>query len=129
MWKQSDSIGWFWLNVVTTLFIVVLAVEWLSEITISPLAVLGVVIFGWIVFRCMEEVSHEDNDICLEEVDYMLSFVFGFIIQIPVIFMVAGYQWTLTGDMIWLYLPLWSIVYWIIQVAYGIAVSYRCISE
>ena len=80
MWKQSDSIGWFWLNVFTTLFIVVLAVEWLSEITVSPLAVLGFVIFGYFVFRVLEWGSQEDNDFCLGEDDYMFSVFFGFLI-------------------------------------------------
>lgn len=129
MWKQIDSIGWTWLNIITTLFIVILTFEWLSEITISPLAVLGLIIFGWIMFRSLEEISYEDRDLCIGEVEYGMSALFGFLIQIPLIFMVAGYQWALTGDMIWLYLPVWVITYWIIQLAYGIAVSFRCVSE
>jgi len=129
MWKQIDSIVWFWLNVLTTLFIVVLAVELLSEITVSPLAVLGFVVFGWIMFRCMEWVSNEDDNLCIGVVDYFLSALFGFLIQMSVVFMTAGYKWGLTGNMIWLYFPLLSIAYWIIQVAYGVTVSYRCASE
>jgi hypothetical protein len=129
MWKQFDSIAWTWLNVFMTLFVVVLAVELLSEISITPLAVLGVVIFGWIMFRCLEDVSYESHDLCIGDFEYFLSAFFGFLIQMSVVFMVAGYQWELTGDMLWLYFPLLSIVYWIIQVAYGVAVSYRCVSE
>lgn len=129
MWKQIDSIAWTWFNVFMTLFIVVLAVELLSEISISPFAVLGFVIFGWIMLRCMEEISYEDRDLCIGEGECFMSALFGFLIQIPVVFMVAGYQWELTGDILWLYFPLLSIVYWIIQVSYAVAVSYRCVSE
>lgn len=129
MWKQFDSIGWAWLNVITTLFVIVLAIELLSEITVGPLAVLGFIIFGWIMFRCMEAVSNEDYDLCIGDFEYYLSAFFGFFIQMPIVFMVAGYQWELTGDMIWLYFPVWFIVYWIVQIAYGVSVSYRCVSE
>ena len=62
MWDQEDSFMWFWLNLITTLFIAVLAIEQYTVLVASPFGVLGYVIVGWAILRFFEWLSVDEGD-------------------------------------------------------------------
>ena len=126
MWDEDDSLTWFWLNLITTLYIVVLAIEQYTVLVASPFGVLVYVVVGWFILRILEEVSLGKGEIDIDEGSFGISFVFGLLIQAILVSGLAWNQWVLTNNIIWLYLPLVPATYWIVQITYWIAKTYRC---
>jgi hypothetical protein len=129
MWDQEDSLTWFWLNTITTLYIVVLAIEQYTDLVASPFGVLGYAVVGWAILRFLEWFSKSDNDDGLDEIAFGISFIFGICIQIILVSGLVWNQWVLTNNIIWLYAPVLPVVYWLAQITYGIAKTYRCVVE
>lgn len=128
MWSKMDYVVWTWLNFLTTLVIVVLAIEQFTLLVASPFAVLGYMIIGfclwWIVEMCHDEMmKNNDSAECI----FMVSFMFGLTIQAILVYHLAWNQWLLTNNMFWLYAPLVPVVYWLVQITYGIAMNFRCV--
>lgn len=126
MWDQEDSLIWFWLNVITTLYIIVLSIEQYTVLVASPFAVVGYAVVGWAILRFLEWFSEGDNDDGLNETAFGASSVFGLIIQTILISGLVWNQLELTSDFIWLYAPILPITYWLAQITYWIAKTYRC---
>ena len=129
MWEQEDSLTWFWLNLISTLYIVILAIEQYTAVVASPFGVLGYVIVGWAILRILEAVSLGKEEIEIDEGSFGISFGLGLFIQAIFVSGLAWNQWLLTNHIIWLYLPLVPATYWIIQITYRIAKTYRCVVE
>lgn len=126
MWDQEDMFIWFWINFITTLFIAVLAIEQYTVLVASPFGVLGYVIVGWFILRLFEHLSTDEEDMIIDEFADGMAFAFGLIIQTILICGLVWNQWVLTGDFIWQYAPILPITYWLAQITYRIAKSYRC---
>jgi len=126
MWSKMDYVVWTWLNALTTLVIVVLAIEQFTLLVASPFAVLGYAIIGWLVLTYLIEFSNVERKDCIGETAFMCSFGLGLFIQIILVYQLGWNQWLLTGNMIWLYAPLWPVVYWLSQIVYWIAMNFRC---
>lgn len=126
MWDQEDIFIWFWLNFITTLFIAVLAIEQYTVLVASPFGVLGYVIVGWAILRFFEWLSVDEGSVIIDEFADGMGFVFGFVIQAILISGLVWNQWLLTSNLIWLYAPILPITYWLSQITYRIAKSYRC---
>jgi len=124
-----DYVVWIWLNILTTLVLVVLAIEQFTLTVASPIAVLFYAIVGWFVIQFMLEISDTEKDFCIGESIYWLSFIFGMFIQVITVYYLAWNQWLLTGNMFWLYAPLVLVVYWLAQITYWIAMNFRCVVE
>ena len=129
MWSKIDYVVWTWANILTTLVIVVLAIEQFTLTVASPFAVLFYAICGWIVISYLLNISDVEKKDCIDEDVFGLIFVVALFVQAPIVYYLAGNQWLLTSDMYWLYAPLWVVVYWLIQITYGIAMNFRCVVE
>ena len=129
MWNKIDYVIWTWLNVLITLVIMVLAIEQFTLLVASPFAVLFYMLFGWFVIHYMLEYSDVEKKECIGECSYMVSFMFGLIIQAVLVYHLAWNQWLLTSNFYWLYAPLWVAAYWLIQITYGISMNFRCVVE
>jgi len=126
MWSKTDYVVWTWLNFFTTLLIVVLVIEQFTMLVASPFAVLGYAIIGWLIMRYLIEFSDVEERDCIGEISFMVSFMFGLFIQAIGVYSLAWNQWLLTNNMFWLYAPLGPVVYWLLQITYGIAMNFRC---
>ena len=129
MWDDEDSLVWFWLNVITTLYIVMWAIEQYTVLVASPFGVLGYVIVGYVILRILEWLSIGEGNEGIDEPSFGISFGLGLFIQAILVSGLAWNQWLLTNHIIWLYLPLVPATYWIIQITYWIAKTYRCVVE
>ena len=129
MWSKIDYVVWTWANILTTLVIVVLAIEQFTLTVASPFAVLFYAICGWIIISYLLSISDVEKKGCIGEDEYIFVFVIGLCFQAVLVYYLAWNQWLLTSDMYWLYAPLWPVVYWLIQITYGIAMNFRCVVE